>query len=173
MEESVIAPDLTPPLTALHFFPKQAQPGVAGRGQATGLFPLIYSQWMTDAADQFQEEELSLSELLERYAMLRDTIQGLESEREVLGAQLKAALAGGEQAETELYRAVLKVSRRIEYPLDRFREVFGDAAALEVATVDRKKADALAVAGDLDGERLRDLGVVKEIHVLTLQPKTR
>ncbi|OLV19997.1 hypothetical protein [Deinococcus marmoris] len=128
---------------------------------------------MTDTSDEFGAEELTTDELLERYAMLRDTIQGLETEREALGTQLKAALAGGERAETDLYRAVLKVSRRVEYPLDRFREVFGDAAALEVATVDRKKADALAGAGDLDGDRLRELGVVREIQVLTLQPKTR
>ncbi|CAM3892066.1 hypothetical protein [Deinococcus frigens] len=128
---------------------------------------------MTDTQGDFQAETLTTQELLERYAMLRDTIQGLEAEREVLGAQLKAALAGGERAETDLYRAVLRVSRRIEYPLDRFREVFGDAAALEVATVDRKKADALAGAGDLDPDRLHELGVVREIQVLTLQPKTR
>jgi hypothetical protein len=128
---------------------------------------------MTDPSGEPLHQELGLEELLERYAMLRDTIQGLETEREALGAQLKAALAGGERAETELYRAVLKVSRRVEYPLDRFREVFGDAAALEVATVDRKKAETLAGAGDLDAERLRELGVVREIQVLTLQPKTR
>ena len=115
----------------------------------------------------------TLSDLLERYAMLRDTIQGLEAERDELGAQLKAALGSGEHAETDLYRAVLKVSRRIEYPLDRFREVFGDAAALEVAAIDRKKAEALAQAGDLDGERLRDLAVVKETQALVLQSKTR
>ncbi|MDV6375882.1 hypothetical protein [Deinococcus arenicola] len=128
---------------------------------------------MTDLPHEIDAQEPELRELLERYAMLRDTIQGLETEREALGAHLKAALASGEHAETDLYRAVLKVTRRIEYPLDRFREVFGDAAALEVASVDRKKADALAVAGDLDGERLRDLAVVREIQVLTLQPKTR
>ncbi len=133
---------------------------------------------MTDSSElppaaELSLEELGLQELLERYAMLRDTIQGLETEREALGAQLKAALASGEQAETDLYRAVLKVSRRVEYPLERFREVFGDAATLEVATVDRKKAEALAGAGDLDAGRLRELGVVKEIQVLTLQPKTR
>ncbi|GGO22616.1 hypothetical protein [Deinococcus humi] len=128
---------------------------------------------MTDPSHTLPAQEMDLGELLERYAMLRDTIQGLEAEREALGAQLKAALAGGERAETELYRAVLKVSRRVEYPLDRFREVFGDAAALEVSTVDRKKADALAGAGDLDAERLRELAVVREIQVLNLQPKTR
>ncbi len=128
---------------------------------------------MTDLPHEIDAQEPELRELLERYAMLRDTIQGLETEREALGAHLKVALASGEHAETDLYRAVLKVTRRIEYPLDRFREVFGDAAALEVATVDRKKADALAGAGDLDGERLRDLAVVREIQVLTLQPKTR
>lgn len=117
--------------------------------------------------------EISLSDLLERYAMLRDTIQGLEAERDELGAQIKAALGAGESAETDLYRASLKVSRRIEYPLERFREVFGDAAALEVSTVDRKKADALAQAGDLDAEQLRALAVVKETQALVLQAKTR
>lgn len=122
---------------------------------------------MTDAG------EISLNDLLERYAMLRDTIQGLEAERDELGAQIKAALGAGESAETDLYRASLKVSRRIEYPLERFREVFGDAAALEVATVDRKKAEALAQSGDLDGERLRELAVVKETQALVLQAKTR
>lgn len=135
--------------------------------------PLAYPRTMTDTRNEVDTEEQDIHELLERYAMLRDTIQGLETEREALGTQLKAALASGEQAETELYRAVLKVSRRIEYPLERFREVFGDAAALEVASVDRKKADALAGVGDLDAARLRDLAVVREIQVLTLQPKTR
>ena len=118
-------------------------------------------------------EDLTLSELLERYATLRDTILGLETERDELGARVKAALLGGGQAETDLYRATLKVSRRIEYPLDRFREVFGDAAALEVATIDRRRAEALAKSGDLDGERLRELAVVKETQALVLQPKTR
>ena len=118
-------------------------------------------------------EDLTLSELLERYATLRDTILGLETERDELGARVKAALLGGGQAETDLYRATLKVSRRIEYPLARFREVFGDAAALEVATIDRRRAEALAKSGDLDGERLRELAVVKETQALVLQPKTR
>lgn len=118
-------------------------------------------------------EALTLSELLERYATLRDTILGLETERDELGARVKAALLDGGQAETDLYRATLKVSRRVEYPLDRFREVFGDAAALEVATIDRRRAEALAKSGDLDGERLRELAVVKETPALVLQPKTR
>ena len=115
----------------------------------------------------------TLTDLLERYATLRDTILGLEAERDELGAQIKAALLEGEHAETDLYRATLKASRRVEYPLERFREVFGDAAALEVATIDRRRADALVKAGDLDGERLRELAVVKETQALVLQPKTR
>ncbi|MBZ9750495.1 hypothetical protein K7W42_06430 [Deinococcus sp. HMF7604] len=117
--------------------------------------------------------EPTISELLERYATLRDTLLGLEAERDALGTQLKAALNAGAHAETDLYRAALKVTRRVEYPLDRFREVFGDVAALEVATIDRKKADALAGAGDLDADQLRDLAVVKETQALVLQPKTR
>lgn len=126
---------------------------------------------MMDTLDPTQEP--TLAELLERYAMLRDTMLGLEAEKEALGAQIKAALQTGEQAETDLYRATLKVSRRVEYPLERFREAFGDAAALEAATIDRKKAEALAQAGDLDKETLRNLGVVKETQALVLQPKTR
>ncbi|MCP2014365.1 hypothetical protein L1280_001502 [Deinococcus sp. HSC-46F16] len=118
-------------------------------------------------------EALTLGELLERYATLRDTLLGLEAERDELAARIKAALASGERAETDLYRAELKVSRRVEYPLDRFRDVFGDAAALEAATIDRKRAEALAKAGDLDPERLRDLAVVRETQALVLVPKTR
>lgn len=117
--------------------------------------------------------EPTLEDLLERYATLRDTLQGLELERDELAAQIKAALVGGARAETDLYRADLKVSRRVEYPLDRFRDVFGDAAALEVAAIDRKKAEALAKSGDLDGDRLRELAVVKEVQALVLIPKTR
>ncbi|KEF33463.1 hypothetical protein RDMS_12350 [Deinococcus sp. RL] len=119
------------------------------------------------------EADLTLSELLERYATLRDTLLGLEAERDALAARIKAALAQGERAETDLYRAELKVSRRVEYPLDRFRDVFGDAAALEVATIDRRRAEALAQAGDLDAARLRELAVVKETPALVLVPKTR
>ncbi|PTA68749.1 hypothetical protein [Deinococcus arcticus] len=119
------------------------------------------------------DADLSLADLLERYATLRDTLLGLEAERDELGARIKAALQGGQQAETELYRAALKVSRRVEYPMDRFRDTFGDAAALEAATIDRKKAEALASAGDLDPEQLRTLAVVKETQALVLQPKTR
>lgn len=115
----------------------------------------------------------TLDELLERYATLRDTMQGLEHERDALAAQIKAALAAGVRAETDLYRAELKVSRRVEYPLDGFRDTFGDAAALEAAVIDRRKAEALAKAGDLDPERLRDLAVVKETQALVLVPKTR
>ena len=122
-----------------------------------------------------QEDGLkpSLVDLLEQYATLRDTMLGLESMKEELGAKIKAALLAGERPETELYRAVLKTSRRVEYPLGRFREVFGDAATLEAAIIDRKKVDALTKAGDLDEQRLHDIAEVKEIHALYLQPKTR
>ena len=126
---------------------------------------------MTDT-DQTSPDAPTLAELLDRYATLRDTLLGLEAERDALAAQIKAALQAGEQAETELYRATLKVQRRVEYPLDRFREVFGDAATLEAASIDKRKAEALARAGDLDAERLQALAVVKEVQALVLQPKT-
>lgn len=126
---------------------------------------------MTDT-DLISPDAPTLAELLDRYATLRDTLLGLEAERDALAAQIKAALQAGEQAETELYRATLKVQRRVEYPLDRFREVFGDAATLEAASIDKRKAEALARAGDLDAERLQALAVVKEVQALVLQPKT-
>ncbi|WP_420595021.1 hypothetical protein [Deinococcus sp.] len=113
----------------------------------------------------------SLGELLERYATLRDTILGLETEKTELGEVIKAALLRGERAETDLYRSSIKVQRRLEYPPERFREVFGDAAMLEVASVDKKKAEALARAGDLDGERLREIALVREIQALVLTAK--
>ncbi|GHG04396.1 hypothetical protein GCM10017783_16260 [Deinococcus piscis] len=137
-----------------------------------GGLPAEFSGEVGGEPDDLSPETMTLPQLLERYAMLRDTVQGLEAEKEELGALIKQALAAGESAETDLYRAELKVSRRIEYPLDRFREVFGDAAALEAASIDRRKAEALARAGDLDGERLKNLAVSKEIQVLRLVPKT-
>ena len=112
-----------------------------------------------------------LPELFDRYSVLRDTIQGLEAEREALGVVIKAALLAGGQAENDVYRAVLKRSKRVEYPLERFREVFGDVAALEVATVDKKKAEALAKSGDLDADQLRELAEVKEVVSLVLVQK--
>lgn len=112
-----------------------------------------------------------LGELLERYATLRDTILGLETEKTELGEIIKAALLRGEQAETDLYRSSIKVQRRLEYPLERFREVFGDAATLEVASIDKKKAEALAKAGDIDAGQLRELALVKEIQALVLSAK--
>lgn len=114
----------------------------------------------------------TIEDMLERYATLRDTIQSLKAEQDELGAVIKAALAQGERAETDIYRAELRRSVRVEYPIDRFREVFGDAAALEVASIDRRRAEALAKAGDLDGKQLKNLGVGKEILSLRLIPKT-
>lgn len=116
-------------------------------------------------------ETPTLSDLFDRYATLRDTIQGLEAEREELGAVIKAALLSGEQVESDIYRAVLKRSKRLEYPALRFREVFGDAATLEVASIDKKKAEALAKAGDLDAEQLQNLAEVKEVVSLVLMQK--
>ncbi|KQR18792.1 hypothetical protein [Deinococcus sp. Leaf326] len=103
-----------------------------------------------------------LNDVLDRYAMVRDTIQGLESERDELGKLIKDALQQGQTAQTPLYRAELRGSRSLEYPADRFREAFGDAATLEVASIDRKKADALVKVGDLDGEVLSNLAITKE-----------
>lgn len=112
-----------------------------------------------------------LNDLFDRYATLRDTIQGLEAEREELGAVLKAALQAGQSAESDIYRAVLKRSKRVEYPIARFREVFGDAAALEVASIDKRRAEALARSGDLDMEQLQALAESKEVVSLVLRQK--
>lgn len=117
------------------------------------------------------EPETSLTELLERYAALRDTIAGLSGEKDALGEAIKERLLAGETAETDLYRPHLRAARRVEYPVERFREVFGDAAALEVANIDRRKAEALARAGDIDGEQLKALAVVKETLALMLLSK--
>lgn len=103
-----------------------------------------------------------MTELLERYTTLRDTIQALEAEKDALGAEIKEALAQGEPVSTALHRAELRRSATTEYPVDRFRQAFGDAAALEVATIDRKKAEALAGAGDLDPQTLAGLAVRKD-----------
>nr|WP_157449185.1 hypothetical protein [Deinococcus peraridilitoris] len=119
---------------------------------------------MTEASMTFQEK-------LDRYATLRDTIQGLEAEKDELGKQIKLELEAGEYAETELYRPVVRVSRVVSYPLERFREVFGDAAALEVASIDRKRVEELAKAGDLDAEQLKGMAQVQVRKSLVLEPR--
>lgn len=128
---------------------------------------------MTSQLPEFETDTLSLDEVLERYATLRDTIISLTDEKERLGEVIKEALSRGEKPQSELYSAEIKVQRRMEYPIDRFREVFGDAAALEVANIDKKKADALAQAGDLDGEKLRALAQVRTIQALVLRAKNQ
>ena len=126
----------------------------------------------TPAPDPLQRgPQQDLHDLFDRYATLRDTIQGLEAEREELGAVIKAALLAGQTAESDIYRAVLKRSRRVEYPLSRFREVFGDAAALEVASIDKRRAEALAKAGDIDMQQLQALAESKEVVSLVLVQK--
>ncbi len=121
--------------------------------------------------DRPDTDTLSLNDVLERYATLRDTILGLEDEKNKLGEVIKQALLRGEQAESDLYRASIKVQRRVEYPTQHFREVFGDAAALEVSTIDKKTAEALARAGDLDASKLRSIAKIKEVSALVLTPK--
>lgn len=116
-------------------------------------------------------DELTLTQILERYAAIRDTIQGLKFEQDELGKQIKEALQHGAQIESELYQAKLRISVRRSYPMANFRATFGDSAALEAANIDSKKAEALAQAGDLDSEQLKQLAQIKEIHSLILQPK--
>ena len=45
-------------------------------------------------------------------------------------------------------------SQNVTYPVDRFREVYGDAATLEVSQVVNKRVRELVEAGDLDGQHL-------------------
>lgn len=116
---------------------------------------------------------LSLDEKLERFAMLRDTITGLEAEKSALGDDIKAAMIGGSAPETDLYRARLQTTRKITYPVDRFRDLYGDAAAFEVAAIDPKKVKVLVDAGDLDAEGLERIGEVREQHALCLVAKGR
>ncbi|CAM3474536.1 hypothetical protein DESA109040_14120 [Deinococcus saxicola] len=103
---------------------------------------------------QTESPDAMLGEKLERFAMLRDTIQGLETERAELGAEIKAVMLQGARVECELYRARLQTSHKVTYPVDRFREVYGDAATLEVLQVMNKRVRELVEAGDLDGQHL-------------------
>ena len=68
-------------------------------------------------------ERLEPTERLERFAMLRETISGLEAEKEELGAEIKAAMLEGARPETDLHRASLQSTRKVTSPVDRFREV--------------------------------------------------
>ncbi len=117
-----------------------------------------------------------LDAALERYALLRDSKLSIEEEMDALCTTIKRGIADGHAPKSELYRAELRASRTVDYPLDRFREVFGDAATLEACCIDRKKADALAKAGDLDGEQLKALATYRErtpgLYLVPLQSGT-
>lgn len=58
----------------------------------------------------------TLDERLERYAVLKATIEGLEAEKDALGVEIKGAMLSGARPECELYRARLQTTapRRIQ-----------------------------------------------------------
>lgn len=114
-----------------------------------------------------------LTEALSKYTTLRDTIQSLKHEQDELGKQIKEALAQGAEVETDIHVAKLRTSKRLSYPIEQFRETFGDLTALEVASIDRKKADALAKSGDLNVSDLAKIAEVTEAVSLVLVPKKK
>lgn len=116
-------------------------------------------------------DTLSPQEKLERFAMLRDTIAGLEAEKNALRDDIKAAMLDGNQPESELYRARLQTTQKISYSVDGFRDLYGDAAALEVAIIDPKRVKELLEAGDLDPDGLEAIVEVREQHALVLVAK--
>lgn len=115
--------------------------------------------------------EATLSELLERYVTLRDTIESLEHEKKELGEQIKAALAAGNAVSSAEHESQLQHRKRLSYPMADFRAAFGDELALEAASIDRKKAAELAAAGRIDPERLSGIerveGVISALVVKT------
>lgn len=115
----------------------------------------------------------TLDEKLERYAMLRDTIEGLQAEKDALGVEIKGAMLSGARPECELYRARLQTTRTPTYPVDRFREVYGDAATFEAARIDNRRVKELVKAGDLDGAPLEDIALMTDRHALYLVSKTQ
>lgn len=115
----------------------------------------------------------TLDEKLERYALLRDTIEGLQAEKDALGVEIKGAMLSGAQPECELYRARLQTTRTPTYPVDRFREVYGDAVTFEAARIDNRRVKELVKAGDLDGAPLENIAVMIERRALYLISKTQ
>ncbi len=114
---------------------------------------------------------LSLEEKLERYAMLKDSISGIEAEIKSLGLEIKEAMSRGARPKTELYEAVLRTTYKRTYPVDKFRAIYGDAATLEVSTIDAKKVQALVKAGDLDHKPLAGIEELKVLHALYIKAR--
>lgn len=50
---------------------------------------------------------MTFDDNLERYAVLRDTIEGLDAEKDALGEEIKAEMLKGARPECDLYRASL------------------------------------------------------------------
>lgn len=114
---------------------------------------------------------MTLDEKLEGYAVLRDTIEGLNAEKDALGEDIKAEMLKGARPECDLYWASLRTIQPPVYPVDRFREVYGDAAVFEVAEIDNVRVKALFKSGDLDGEALKGIALMQERHALYLEAK--
>ena len=72
----------------------------------------------TEPSGQDPTTEPTLEELLERYATLRDTMLGLELERDALGAQIKAALEQQFDNPSPGGNRILQVSQGFAYTWD-------------------------------------------------------
>lgn len=94
----------------------------------------------------------TLSELLDEYVTLRDTVTSLTAQKDELAAQLKAALQGGQEVTCDLYRAELRHSYTSEISVPDYRQMFGDTATLEVAQVNVKAVERLVKNGAIDPE---------------------
>lgn len=106
--------------------------------------------------------DTALTNLFGCYATLRGITLSLEDEKDKIGKNQTLALNDRRTEGTALYRTELRTHCTTEYPLDRLREVFVDAASLEVSTIDRKEDDAPAQANDLDAQVLQALTLYGE-----------
>ena len=72
---------------------------------------------------------------------------------------------------TPPYRALLRSTQQVSYSMNGFRDLYGDAIAIEVVIIAPKRVKELLEAGDLDPDGLEAIGEVREQHALVLVPR--
>lgn len=103
---------------------------------------------------------LSSEERLARYEELRCLLAPLEAEKDALNALIKEDLQSGTEVRNASVHAVLKTSNSTTYPLQAFVAQFGAERALEVATIDPKKVQALVKGRQLNADEVKEVALV-------------
>jgi len=118
-----------------------------------------------------EQRNRALEAVFSRFIALRDTIQGLEAEKNELAEYIKEHVLAGDTAVVMDMKPVVVPNRKRVIPFDVFRETFGEELAATCATIDVKAADALVTRGEVSADALKGItGYVETKPALYVRP---